>query len=65
MAGTGFHCILRMDYGEHEHCFSDVQRWYKKKVDGIIMGGGNAVGARDLEAATRSIQGKDGDGSTQ
>lgn len=65
MAGTSFHCVLRMDYGENEHCFSNVQRWYKKKVDGLIFGNsgvGVGVGAKDLGAIKRQSQTKDDGG---
>jgi hypothetical protein len=65
MAGTSFHCVLQMDYGENEHCFSNVQRWYKKKVDGLILGNSVVgVGAKDLEAVKRQIQTKDGGDQT-
>ena len=53
MAGTGFHCVFRMDYGDQEHCFSGVQRWYRRKVDGIILGGD---GVKAIETARKEKQ---------
>ena len=33
---TGFHCVFRTDYGDEEHCFSDLQRWYNAKIDAMM-----------------------------
>ena len=33
---TGFHCIFRTDYGDDEHCFTDLQRWYNAQIDAMM-----------------------------
>jgi len=30
--------VFQVDYGEHEHVFSDLQRWYRKKMDVFLLG---------------------------
>mmetsp|Transcript_3464 Transcript_3464/g.7759 ORF Transcript_3464/g.7759 Transcript_3464/m.7759 type:complete len:85 (-) Transcript_3464:645-899(-) len=35
-AWTAFYGLFYIDYGPHEHCFSDVQRWYRRKIDGML-----------------------------
>ena len=35
-AFTGYYCVFRTDYGDADHVFSDLQRWYNAKVDGLL-----------------------------
>lgn len=35
-AFTGYYCVFRTDYGDADHVFSDLQRWYSAKVDGLL-----------------------------
>jgi len=37
-AGTGFHTVFQVDYGDHDHVFSDIQKWYQRKVDHVLLG---------------------------
>ncbi len=46
--------VFQVDYGEHEHVFSDLQRWYRKKMDVFLLGedafqASNAKIARKVE----------------
>lgn len=36
--GTGFYCVFVVDYGNHDHVFSDLQRWYRHSVDKHLLG---------------------------
>jgi len=33
---TAFYGLFYFDYGPGEHCFTDIQSWYRKKVDGLL-----------------------------
>ncbi|KAJ1667479.1 hypothetical protein IW140_004897 [Coemansia sp. RSA 1813] len=33
MFGVGVYTVLYKDYGQREHCFSGLRRWYFKKVN--------------------------------
>ncbi|KAL9182575.1 hypothetical protein ACHAXT_013227 [Thalassiosira profunda] len=35
-AWTAWYGLFHIDYGSHEHCFSDIQRWYRRKVDELL-----------------------------
>lgn len=35
-AWTFFYGLFYIDYGPHEHVLSDVQRWYRRKIDGML-----------------------------
>ena len=35
---TAFHVVFQVDYGDQEHAFTDIQKWYKRKVDDILIG---------------------------
>ena len=35
-AFTGYYCVFRTDYGDADHVFSDLQRWYGAAVDGLL-----------------------------
>lgn len=35
-AWTAFYGLFYIDYGSHEHCFTDIQRWYRQKIDGLL-----------------------------
>ena len=36
--GTGFYCVFVVDYGSHDHVFSDFQQWYRYSVDKHLLG---------------------------
>jgi hypothetical protein len=50
-AGTAFHLVFQVDYGNHDHVFTELQRWYRKKVDDILIG--------DIGQPTRTIREED------
>lgn len=57
---TAFHVVFQVDYGEHDHCFSDLQKWYRNKMDTILLGNdavnaANNAAANDATAAQASI----------
>ena len=33
---TFFYGLFYIDYGSHDHCFTDIQRWYRNKIDGLL-----------------------------
>jgi hypothetical protein len=33
---TAYYCLFHVDYGEREHCFSGIQRWYSNKLDSML-----------------------------
>ena len=35
---TAFHTVFNVDYGDDEHVFTDIQRWYRQTIDNIIVG---------------------------
>jgi hypothetical protein len=35
-AWTAFYGLFYIDYGSHEHCFTNIQRWYRNKLDGLL-----------------------------
>mmetsp|Transcript_28068 Transcript_28068/g.51152 ORF Transcript_28068/g.51152 Transcript_28068/m.51152 type:complete len:86 (-) Transcript_28068:1247-1504(-) len=35
-AWTAFYGLFYIDYGPHEHCFTDIQKWYRRKIDGML-----------------------------
>lgn len=35
-AFTAFYGLFIIDYGPREHCFSDIQRWFRRSVDGML-----------------------------
>jgi len=30
--------VFQVDYGDHDHVFTEIQNWYRKKVDAILIG---------------------------
>mmetsp|Transcript_21405 Transcript_21405/g.24331 ORF Transcript_21405/g.24331 Transcript_21405/m.24331 type:complete len:80 (-) Transcript_21405:42-281(-) len=36
---TSFHVVFQVDYGDQEHVFTDLQKWYRGKVDDLLIGG--------------------------
>jgi hypothetical protein len=36
---TAFHTVFQVDYGDDDHVFTDIQKWYRKKVDDVLLGG--------------------------
>ena len=35
-AWTFFYGLFYIDYGPHEHVLSDIQRWYRRKLDRLL-----------------------------
>ena len=35
-AWTFFYGLFYIDYGPHEHVLSDIQRWYRRKLDSLL-----------------------------
>ena len=35
-AFTAYFGLFHIDYGPHEHCFSDIQRWHRRRVDRLL-----------------------------
>jgi len=35
-AWTAWYGLFYIDYGPHDHCLTDIQRWYRKKLDGLL-----------------------------
>lgn len=35
---TAFHCVFQVDYGDHDHVFSNLQKWYRRKWDQVLLG---------------------------
>lgn len=33
---TAFYGLFYFDYGPNEHCFTDIQSWYRTKLDGLL-----------------------------
>mmetsp|Transcript_5520 Transcript_5520/g.12598 ORF Transcript_5520/g.12598 Transcript_5520/m.12598 type:complete len:95 (-) Transcript_5520:338-622(-) len=33
---TAFYGLFYIDYGPHDHVFTDIQRWYRMKLDGLL-----------------------------
>lgn len=50
-AWTAFYGLFYIDYGSHEHCFTDIQRWYRDKIDGLL--------GIDVQAARQISNGKE------
>jgi len=46
-AWTAWYGLFHIDYGPHEHVFSEVQRWYRRKIDEMM--GINLNAARQIE----------------
>ena len=39
---TAFHVIFRVDYGDHDHALTDIQKWYNQKMDELLLGQGKS-----------------------
>ncbi|KAM3571177.1 hypothetical protein VYU27_006787 [Nannochloropsis oceanica] len=50
---TGFQLLFRTDYGEREHVFTPIQRWYTDQVDALL--GVESEIARRLKTPTLSL----------
>ena len=35
-AWTAWYGLFHIDYGPHEHVFSELQRWYRRKIDDML-----------------------------
>eukprot|EP00984_Skeletonema_dohrnii_P027381 scaffold16917_cov164-Skeletonema_dohrnii-CCMP3373.AAC.2 len=46
-AWTAWYGLFHIDYGPHEHVFSELQRWYRRKIDDML--GINLNTARQIE----------------
>lgn len=53
-AWTAWYGLFHIDYGPHEHVFSEVQRWYWRKIDSIL--GINLDAARRIENSKQQQQ---------
>ncbi|KAL7458613.1 hypothetical protein ACHAWC_010203 [Mediolabrus comicus] len=51
-AWTAWYGLFHIDYGPHEHVFSDLQRWYRRKIDSML--GINLDAARQIEQSASS-----------
>ena len=47
-AWTAWYGLFHIDYGPHEHVFSELQRWYRRKIDDML--------GINLNAARRKIE---------
>ena len=34
--------MFQVDYGDHDHVFTDLQKWYRQKVDFVLLGNVNS-----------------------
>mmetsp|Transcript_5662 Transcript_5662/g.8718 ORF Transcript_5662/g.8718 Transcript_5662/m.8718 type:complete len:88 (-) Transcript_5662:257-520(-) len=48
-AWTAWYGLFHIDYGPHEHVFSELQRWYRRKIDDML--GINLNAARQIESS--------------
>jgi len=56
-AWTAWYGLFHIDYGPHEHVFSDLQRWYRRKIDSML--GINLDAARQIEqSASNGVVGQ-------
>ena len=67
-AGTAFHCVFQVDYGDHDHVFTGIQKWYNKTVDYVLIGDisnttGGANGSGGFSSSNSSGGGGDSSGS--
>lgn len=63
-AGTGFHCVFQVDYGDHDHVFTGIQKWYRKTVDHILIGDiSNAAGGANGSGGFSNSGGGGSDGT--
>jgi hypothetical protein len=53
-AWTAWYGLFHIDYGPHEHVFSELQRWYRRKIDSIL--GINLDAARRIENVKQQQQ---------
>ena len=61
-AWTAWYGLFHIDYGPHEHVFSELQRWYRRKIDDML--GINLDAARQIEnSKQQSAIGMAGTGS--
>lgn len=37
-AGTTFHLVFQVDYGDHDHVFTGIQKWYRRTIDDVLLG---------------------------
>lgn len=55
-AGTAFHLVFQVDYGDHDHVFTNLQRWYRKKVDDFLIGDIGRQQQQQITTATINTQ---------
>ena len=56
-AWTAWYGLFHIDYGPHEHVFSDLQRWYRRKIDSML--GINLDAAKQIEqSASNGVVGQ-------
>mmetsp|Transcript_5987 Transcript_5987/g.13304 ORF Transcript_5987/g.13304 Transcript_5987/m.13304 type:complete len:88 (+) Transcript_5987:107-370(+) len=64
-AFTSFYCLFYIDYGPQEHVFSDLQRWYRNKMDnmlGIDLNKAKQIASQQQEGIARRTGGDDQEG---
>ena len=61
-AGTTFHVVFRVDYGQdEEHVFTDLQSWYKRKMDQALLGSEAQDELKDIKIRFENQRRRDGD----
>ena len=62
-AWTAWYGLFHIDYGPHEHVFSELQRWYRRKIDDMLGINLNAAKQKieDSKQQTASSQQKSED----
>jgi len=38
--GTAFYSVFHVDYGDHDHVFTEPQKIYRKQLDRLLLGSG-------------------------
>lgn len=58
---AAFHTVFRVDYGDREHVFTGLQKWYNQTVDDILLGkrgneNGNGNGSNGEKSGVNEVQ---------
>lgn len=62
-AWTAWYGLFHIDYGPHEHVFSDIQRWYRREIDSML--GINLDAARKINNNNKQQSSATGAGSQE
>ncbi len=49
---TAFHVVFQVDYGDQDHALRDLQKWYRRKIDSVLLGSAAASPSAPGEAST-------------